>query len=130
MPGKPIILKLFAILFLMSCFVFCQNDSVVADQPTMSMANNRLGGVRVWRGSFQQKVTEIPPRPNHVWRKTQDGWKQIPLDPLPFVHQFDLPQQRPKVHPFSIASLTLLLCLAAMAWASSEWEWQRFVGEE
>jgi len=86
-------------------------------------------GVRVNRASFQQRITEIPPQVNHVWRRTPDGWKQVPLKPLPFVHAMEIPEQRPRIHPFSVASLTLLLSLAAMAWASNEWDWARFVGD-
>ena len=65
----------------------------------------------------------------HVWRRTHQGWQQIPMDPVPVFHALDLPHERPRIHPLSVASLTLLLTLATMAWASTEWDWQRFVGE-
>jgi hypothetical protein len=63
-----------------------------------------------------------------VWRKTHEGWQQIPLVSRPSVHYLVLPEQRPRLHPFSVASLTLLAALAAMAWASSEWDWSRLAG--
>lgn len=118
-----------------------QTESIAADLPSTDAitndwqnpmivnAANKPQGVSVRRASFQQKIYEIPPMENHVWRKTPDGWKQVPMEPPPFIHQMNLPHRPPKVHPFSVASLTLLLCLAAMAWGSSEWEWNRFIGE-
>ena len=99
-------------------------------QPAVFVARDTEHATPVRLASFRLRLQEIPPRPNHVWRKTAGGWQQIPVESTELVHVLELPHERPRIHPFSVASLTLLLALAAMAWASSEWDWCRLVGED
>lgn len=108
-----------------------QTNSSGESRTAVFVANStNHSAVPVRLASYRLRYQEIPAQANYVWRKTQNGWQQIPLDEKPLVHVLELPHQRPRIHPFSVASLTLLLTLAAIAWASSEWDWCRFVGEE
>ncbi len=88
-----------------------------------SSVPTRLAAYRL----YQQEITA---EPNHTWQETSDGWQQVPMRSQKNVHVMTLPPQPPRVHPFSIASLILLLTLAAMTWASSEWDWCRLIGAE
>ena len=76
-----------------------------------------------------QQLSSQQPDQKLVWRRTQNGWQQIPLEIPPAIQRLNLPEKRPRIHPFNVAMLTLLLALATMAWTSSEQEWLRFVGQ-
>ena len=105
-------------------FLSDTNDLVhLASSPSRSQP------VKTWQASFR-RTQEFPPMKDHVWRNTPEGWTQIRIEPLPFTHKLELPYRPPSLHPFSVASLILLMCLAAMAWASSEWDWQRFIADD
>ena len=107
--------------------VFCADAS--GQTARVQSASHSPRGVKVVHATFQQRSTTLPPRPNHVWRHTDGGWQQIPMEPKSLVHVLSIPDQRPGIHPFSVASLTLLLALAAMTWASNEWDWDRLVSK-
>lgn len=123
-------LKTGLFLVLLSLVVLAGSANAQICQSATTVSANRPRGVTVTRATFQKQISEIAPKPNHVWRKTPDGWKQIPITPLPSIHKLKLRHQRPRLHPLAVASLTLLLSLAAMAWTSNEWDWERFVGRK
>ena len=117
--------------------VFACTPSTVADEraptalaETRSIAATPVIGASITRATWRQRVVEIPPRPNHEWRKTRLGWQQVPIRPEPEEHLIEIPPGKPLVHPIQAASLILLLTLAAMTWASDEWDWKRFIEDE
>lgn len=54
-------------------------------------------------------------------------WKTGPRRPF---HKIDIPMRQPIIHPIQMFSLILLAVLAAMTWASEEWDWDRFIKAE
>lgn len=85
--------------------------------------------IKISSASWQRSTTTTIAEPNHQWRKTKLGWRQIPVGPESTIHRLNIPERRPPIHPFQIASLILLSVLAAVSWASDEWNWCRLVGE-
>lgn len=65
------------------------------------------------------------PQENRQWRHTRDGWREIEIARQPAIQYLNLPRPAPLVHPFRITLLLLLSVLAAVAWASDEWDWGR-----
>ena len=96
------------------------NEPVESDRPISSTC-------QVNTATWQKSVTTIQAFPGHEWRKTSEGWMQIPLHPVPVMHNLELPSYQPAIHPLNVATMIFLLSLLAMAWGSSEWDWDRFV---
>jgi hypothetical protein len=67
------------------------------------------------------------PQENRQWRRTQKGWQQIEFPVAPPIHDMNLPRPAIAIHPFQVSMLLLLGVLAAIVWASDEWEWSRLV---
>lgn len=44
--------------------------------------------------------------------------------------EFRLARPVPRIHPFQVTMLISLAALAAIAWASDEWDWGRLVDDE
>jgi len=86
--------------------------------------------VPVRSSAYQIRKQEIAADADFTWEETAEGWQQAPQRNLSTVHIIDEPYNPPRVHPFSIASLMLLLAMAAMAWSSSEWDWCRLIGAD
>ncbi|MDG2014614.1 MAG: hypothetical protein P8J33_13995 [Pirellulaceae bacterium] len=111
-----------------------ENDTVQNrdGSPTtiFSSASRKKSIVPARLAAYRLYQQEIPADANHTWQKTPEGWQQVPMRSQNNVHVLTLPHEPPRVHPFSIASLILLLTLAAMTWASSEWDWCRLIGAE
>lgn len=78
--------------------------------------------------AYQIRKQEVKADEDYTWEETAEGWQQVPQRDLTSIHTIEEPHNRPRVHPFSIASLVLLLAMAAMAWSSSEWDWNRLIG--
>lgn len=70
------------------------------------------------------------PANNRFWRNTQNGWQliELPAEILPPV--FRPARPIPRIHPFQVTMLISLAALAAMTWASDEWDWGRLAGDE
>lgn len=74
---------------------------------------------------FKPSDSTVSANPTYQWRYTAKGWKQIPV--VSEDHSIRAPQAEPTIHPFLWTTLKLLLLAAAIAWASSEWEWSQMV---
>lgn len=94
-----------------------------------SASRNRVT-VPVRSSAYRIRKQEIAADMDYTWEETAEGWQQVPQRNLSHVHVIDEPHNPPRVHPFSIASLMLLLAMAAMAWSSSEWDWCRMIGAD
>lgn len=70
------------------------------------------------------------PENNRFWRNTQNGWQLIELPAKILPPVFRPARPMPRIHPFQVTMLISLAALAAMAWASDEWDWGRLVGDE
>ncbi len=67
------------------------------------------------------------PEQNLFWRMTRNGWQQIEMPRAILSPVFQLARPSPPIHPFQVTVLISLAALAAMAWASDEWDWERLV---
>ncbi len=79
-------------------------------------------------GLSQQENRDDPSR-NLYWRLTKNGWQYVYIEPPELVPAVIQPAFPPAVHPAVVTMLIALAALAAVAWASDEWDWQRMVGE-
>jgi hypothetical protein len=70
------------------------------------------------------------PQRNLYWRMTRHGWRQIELPARELPPTYRIPRPLPRIHPFQASMLIVLATLAAIAWASDEWDWGRLVEDE
>ena len=70
------------------------------------------------------------PANNRYWRMTQNGWQLIELPAKILMPVFRPARPIPRIHPFQATMLISLAALAAMAWASDEWDWGRLVEDK
>lgn len=106
------------------------NQPVVMDETGVSVFPSNSTSADMHHATWQQQVTTLEAAPGYQWRKTSEGWQQIPFGNIPQIHRLQLPSYEPAIHPLSITAMMVLLSLAAMAWVSNEWDWERFVGNQ
>ena len=142
--GKPMFTYRFTLIVAITCsFSGLNLFSEVSGQESFGRTNGNHNRSAIFQPISRNKVTvpvrssayqirkqEIAADADFTWEETAEGWQQVPQRNLSVVHIIDEPYNPPRVHPFSIASLMLLLAMAAMAWSSSEWDWCRMIGAD
>lgn len=79
-------------------------------------------------GRHTEENRDVPSK-NLYWRLTKDGWQYVHIEPPELVPAAIQPVLPPAVHPVIVTMLIALGAVAAVAWASDEWDWHRVIRE-